>query len=67
MKYVNNTAEMIKDPLQHGTISRENGYRPQLEAMSHAISLGFLLGVDKTLNCIRNQWNDVAFAFAWCG
>ena len=66
-KHVNNPAEMVKNPLQWGAISHENGYRPQLEVMLHAVSLGFLLGVTKTLNFIRNQWNDIAFAFAWCG
>ena len=61
VKYVNNPAEMIKNPLQWGAISHENWYRPQLEAMPHAISLRFLLGVAKTLNCTRNQWSDVPF------
>ena len=65
VKYVDNPAEMIKNPLQWGVILCENGYRPQLEAMSHVISLGFSLGLAQTLNCIRNQWSDVAFA--WCG
>ena len=67
VKYVNNLAEMIKNPLQWGVILHENGYRPQLEVMSHVILLGFSLGVAQTLNCIRNQWSDVAFAFAWGG
>ena len=53
-KHVNNPAEMVQNPLQWGMISCENWCRPQLEAMSLAISLGFSLGVAKTLNNIRN-------------
>ena len=53
-KYVNNPAEMVKNPLQCGAISHENGYRPQLEAVSHMILLLKLLGV-ATLNYLRNQ------------
>ena len=55
VKHVNNPAEMVKNPLQWGTTSRENGYRPQLEAMLLMISLLKSLGVARTLNYIRNQ------------
>ena len=67
VKHVNNPAEMVKNPLQWGMISHENGYRPQLEAMLLAILLLKSLGVARTLNYTRNQWSNVAFAFAWCG
>ena len=53
-KYVNNPAEMVKSRLQCGAILRENGYRSQLEAMSHVILLLKLLGVATTLNYLRN-------------
>ena len=62
VKHVNNPAEMVKNLLKWGAISHENGYRPQLEAMSLVISLLKSLGVATTLNYIRNQWSDVAFA-----
>ena len=43
--------------------SWQNGFCTQLPAMSQAKSL--LLGVPGKLDNIRNQWSDIAFAFAF--